>query len=148
MGHVRRILAILTVLCADAQLAEAGEGTVQPRVSYALHCSGCHGMAGQGAPAAGIPTFVDSVGRIAASDTGRTYMMHVPGVLSAGLSDAGIAEVANYVLDAWGAGAPPFTADEVTRRRAVPVADVVAYRRALAAELGRKGVTIADYPWP
>lgn len=141
-----RILAGLAILLWGTALAEAG--ALSPRVAYALHCSGCHVMDGEGAPEAGIPTFVDSVGQIARSDMGRTYMMHVPGVVSAGLSDAEIAEVMNYVLDAWGEGAPPFTADEVTRRRAMPVADVVAYRRALAAELGKAGVTIADYPWP
>ena len=143
---MRGILPSLAMLLAGTAIAEAG--AMSPRVSYALRCSGCHAMTGEGAPAAGIPTFLDSVGHIARSEMGRTYMMHVPGVVSAGLGDAGIAEVMNYVLDAWGDGAPPFTAEEVTRRRAVAVGDIVAYRRALAAALGEAGVPIADYPWP
>jgi len=36
----------------------------------------------------------------------------------------------------------------VTERRAVPVGDVVAYRRQVVAELEREGLAIADYPWP
>ena len=54
----------------------------------------------------------------------------------------------NYILDAWGDEAPHFSADEVTSRRAVAVGDVVARRRAVAAELAGQGIAIADYPWP
>ncbi|TPE53273.1 c-type cytochrome [Amaricoccus solimangrovi] len=145
---MRRALLTLAVLLSGPSLAEAGAGGVTPRTSYALHCSGCHTMTGTGEPAAGIPTFIGSVGTIARSDTGRTYMMHVPGVISAGLSDEGIAEVMNYVLEAWGNGAPLFTAAEVTERRAVPVPDVVDYRRGVVAALARDGGKVADYPWP
>lgn len=143
---MRRALLLLAVMLPGPALA--GAAGITPHTSYALHCSGCHTMSGEGAPKAGIPTFIGSVGNIARSDDGRTYMMHVPGVISAGLSDENIAEVMNYILDAWGDEAPPFSAEEVARRRAVPVTDVVAYRRAVAAELGRDGVAIADYPWP
>ncbi|TPE51892.1 c-type cytochrome [Amaricoccus solimangrovi] len=129
-------------------MALSGAGPISPHASYALHCSGCHTMSGGGAPEAGIPDFRNSVGNIAGSEAGRTYMMHVPGVVSAGLTDAEIAEVMNYVLDAWGAGASPFTAAEVTRRRAVAVGDVVAERRRVAAELSGAGIPTAQYPWP
>ncbi|AGT10759.1 hypothetical protein JCM7686_pAMI4p068 (plasmid) [Paracoccus aminophilus JCM 7686] len=54
----------------------------------------------------------------------------------------------NYVLDLWGAGASPFSAEEVARRRAAPVPDVVALRRDLAPVLERAGLSIAPYPWP
>ena len=145
---MRRALLCLGILLSGPAMAAAGAGGVTPHTSYALHCSGCHTMSGDGAPAAGIPTFIDSVGTIARADIGRTYMMHVPGVISAGLSDEGIAEVMNYILDTWGDGARHFTAAEVTERRAVPVGDVVAYRRQVATELGRDGLAIADYPWP
>lgn len=145
---MRRALLCLGILLSGPAMAEAGAGGVTPHTSYALHCSGCHTMSGEGSPDAGIPTFIGSVGTIAGSDIGRTYMMHVPGVISAGLSDEGIAEVMNYILDVWGDGAPHFTAAEVTTRRAVPVRDVVAYRRQVVAELGREGLAIADYPWP
>lgn len=141
-----RAIACLALLLSGTAPALAGAGS--PQTSYLLHCSGCHGMTGQGTPAAGIPTFPGSVGHIAGVDIGRTYMMHVPGIVSASLDDAEIADVVNYVLDAWGDGAPHFTPDEVTRRRALPVPDVVAFRRDVAAELARRGVPIAEYPWP
>lgn len=105
-------------------------------------------MSGEGSLLGGIPTFIDSVGSIAATEAGRTYMVHVPGLISADLSPAETADVVNYLLDAWGEGAPPFTAEEVARLRAIPVADIVAYRRQVAADLGERGLPIADYPWP
>jgi len=145
----RRALLPLLCLALSGTAAPARAQELSPRASYILHCSGCHGMTGGGATAAGIPDFSGSVGHIATLDLGRTYIMHVPGVVSASLSDAEIAEVMNYVLDAWGDGrGAPFTPEEVTRRRAAPVEDVVAFRRSVAEEMGRRGLPIAEYPWP
>ena len=139
-------LAILAALAASP----AGAQQYTPRVNYILHCAGCHGMTGEGSQVGGIPAFPHSVAYIASIDAGRTYMMHVPGVISAGLSDAQIAEVTNYILAEWSDGAAftPFDAAEVTRRRAVPVSNVVEYRRVVADELAARGIELADYPWP
>ena len=138
------LAAMLLTLAAPVAAADG-----KAHRDYILRCAGCHGMDGVGTVEGGIPTFPGSVGVIAADDLGRTYMMHVPGVVSASLDDAAIAEVMNYVLGEWAPGeAEPFTAAEVTRRRAVPVADVVALRRDVAAKLMAKGHRIADYPWP
>lgn len=125
---------------------------MSPPALYRLRCSGCHGLEGMGAPSAGIPPFPGSIGAIAADDGGRAYIMHVPGVVGSGLNNAQLAAVMNYVLDQWsGDKARPvarFTPDEVTRLRAVPVGDVVSYRRDLSQRLAKGGVAIADYPWP
>lgn len=139
-------LAMLVALVASA----AGAQQYTPRVNYVLHCAGCHGMTGEGSRVGGIPAFPHSVAHIASIDAGRTYMMHVPGVISAGLSDAQIAEVTNYILAEWSDGAAftPFDAAEVTRRRAVPVSNVVEYRRVVAEELAAQGIELAEYPWP
>lgn len=142
---------ILTLACLAATIAPpvfAGQGERSPHVNYVLRCAGCHGMTGEGTQEGGVPAFPDSVGHIAATEMGRTYMMHVPGVVSASLSDREIAEVMNYVLDTWSEGATHFTEAEVSRRRAEEVADVVAYRRRVVAELQAQGVQVADYPWP
>ena len=139
-------LVMLVALVASA----AGAQQYTPRVNYVLHCAGCHGMTGEGSQVGGIPAFPHSVAYIASIDAGRTYMMHVPGVVSAGLSDAQIAEVTNYILAEWSDGAAftPFDAAEVTRRRAVPVSNVVEYRREVAGELAAQGIELAEYPWP
>jgi len=140
----------LAVLALAVTASAAGAQDYAPRVNYVLHCAGCHGMTGEGSRAGGIPAFPDSVAHIAAVDAGRTYMMHVPGVVSAGLSNAEIAEVMNYILAEWSGGVDfdPFDEAEVTRRRAEPVTDVVGYRRGVVDELAAQGITVAYYPWP
>ncbi|MCW5718485.1 MAG: hypothetical protein KIS68_11720 [Bauldia sp.] len=124
-----------------------------PHTNFILRCSGCHGVTGVGAPLAGIPTFPDVVGVFAGDDDGRTYLFHVPGIVSASLSNREIAGVMNYVMEAWaGRSLPadfvPFTEEEVTMRRAIPVEDVVAFRRAIVERLAAQGLVAADYPWP
>jgi hypothetical protein len=54
----------------------------------------------------------------------------------------------NYILDQWSDGSGHFTEAEVTRRRAVPVGDVVIYRRKVVEDLRNLGIEIAEYPWP
>ncbi|WP_413205116.1 c-type cytochrome [Rhodospirillum sp. A1_3_36] len=121
-----------------------------PRANYLLRCSGCHGQDGTGLVKAGIPPFPNFVAPLIADDEGRTYVMHVPGVVASGLTDSEIASVMNYVSDTWGTGdkAAHFTVEEVTERRARPVPDIVTYRRAIVKRLGKEGIELAEYPWP
>lgn len=141
-----RLPILLALLLGAALPAAAGPSG---RTNYVLRCAGCHGMEGLGTEIGGVPAFPGSVGVLAADDEARTYMMHVPGVIGASLGDAEIAEVTNYIVGRWGAGAAPaFTAEEVTRRRAVPVPDVVALRSEIATRLAAEGKTLAPYPWP
>lgn len=84
---------------------------------------------------------------------GRTYLMHVPGVIGASLSDAEIAAVLNYIMEKWaGTSLPgdfkPFDGEEVARLRAEPIGDVVSFRRQLVQGMTAKGIATADYPWP
>jgi hypothetical protein len=106
-------------------------------------------MQGMGTVSGGIPPFPNSVGHIASIDMGRTYILHVPGVISTNMTDAEVAAVLNFILEYWGDGhGAPFTATEVTERRAVPVEDVVVFRRSVVDELNDIGIEIAEYPWP
>lgn len=142
---MRKKALLLLLLCLPSvALAER-----KPRENYILRCTGCHGMEGKGSEIGGIPTFHNSVSTLANDDEGRTYMMHVPGVIGASLSDAEIATVMNWIQDAWGnAPAPAFTEEEVTRRRAIAVTDVVRFRREINDRLQAEGKSIAPYPWP
>ncbi len=141
---------LISILLAGASvapaLAENAAGSA--RANYVLHCSGCHGMQGLGTEEGGIPAFPDSVGHIVGTDIGRTYVMHVPGVVANSMNDAQIAGVMNFILDQWSDGGSHFTAEEVTRRRAEPIGDVVAYRRKVVDDLRKSGIEIATYPWP
>lgn len=136
------------LLAAMAAPGHAGNTATSARANYMLHCSGCHGMQGLGTVEGGIPAFPDSVGHIVGTEIGRTYVMHVPGVVANNMSDAQIAEVMNYIMDEWSEGGTHFTEAEVTRRRAEPIGDVVAYRRKVVADLRKSGIEIATYPWP
>ncbi|WP_029009467.1 c-type cytochrome [Azospirillum halopraeferens] len=146
------LAAALTAGTAPATTAAAA-AELKPRTNYILRCTGCHGMDGAGLPAGGIPDFRDSVGAFTGDDEGRTYLLHVPGVIGAGLTDREIAAVLNFIMDTWaGRSLPddfrPFTGGEVTERRARPVEDVVVLRRSIVARLRERGVETADYPWP
>lgn len=145
---MRALLALVTALIVPALPVLAAEDGGKPRADYLLYCAGCHGMQGLGTVEGGIPAFPDSVAHIAGIDIGRTYIMHVPGVISTELDAADTANVLNYILDQWGDGKDHFTAKEVVTRKAIPIGDVVVYRRKVVEELARSGITLAEYPWP
>ena len=122
-------------------------------MNYVLRCSGCHGMDGSGHAAAGVPDFRDSVGAFAMDEEGRTYLLHVPGIVNASLSDREISAVINFVMDNWGGtslqpGFARFNPQEVAVRRAQPVTDVVRFRRQIVDRLQARGIRTARYPWP
>lgn len=147
---MRRTLAAL-ILCLAA--GQAGAEGYNARTNYMLRCTGCHGMDGAGSEQAGIPDFRGYVGSFARSEPGRTYLMHVPGVVNSSLSDGEIAAVMNYVMESYAgaskaADAAPFTPEEVAVLRAAPVADVVALRREVVAACTQEGWPVAGYPWP
>jgi mono/diheme cytochrome c family protein len=137
-------------------LLQAPEGRAADnlaRFHFLLRCSGCHGIDGAGSRIGGIPEFRDYVGAFAGDDTGRTYVLHVPGILNASLRDADIAGVMNYVMREWGGRSlrgdfVPFTAAEVAQRRAIPVSDIVEMRREIVRRLASMGIATAEYPWP
>ncbi|WP_132546212.1 c-type cytochrome [Rhodovulum euryhalinum] len=133
--------------------AHAGPEAWGPETNYVLRCIGCHGADGAGSADVGIPDFRGYVGSFSASEAGRRYLMHVPGVTNASLTDTQIAEVMNHVMERFaGASLPadyrPFTPAEVTALRAERVGDVVALRRTVAADLTAAGLPVAGYPWP
>ncbi len=153
MIHARAPGLLTPLVCAVLCVTGAWGGERTAQVNYVLRCSGCHGTDGSGDSAAGIPDLRNSVGAFADDDDGRTYVLHVPGVANASLSDREIAAVINYVMQSWGGTSlsvrfVAFTPDEVAARRARPVDDVVRFRREIVGRLHARGISTADYPWP
>lgn len=145
----RFALALGLLAFAPGLISPLAAAERTPQANFVLRCAGCHGMEGHGSEIGGVPSFYHSISTIANDPEGRRYLMHVPGVISASLSDAEIAEVMNWVLGKWGdRPAAPFTVAEVTRLRAEPVPDVVRARQTLAARFEKAGTPIAAYPWP
>jgi cytochrome c553 len=146
--EMRSCVALLLLALSQAHAAERS-----PSVNYVLRCSGCHGTDGSGHESVGVPDFRDAVGAFAMDEEGRTYLLHVPGIVNSSLSDAEVAAVLNYVMDQWagkslGAGFVRFTPQESAERRTRPVIDVVLFRRQVVARLCGQGIYTAAYPWP
>lgn len=130
----------MIVLCGAPALAETSAHGL-----YTLHCSGCHGRDGAGSKTGRVPPFAGVIGPIAEEAEGRRYLVLVPGVANAGLSDADTARVLNYVVEQWGEGAPrrAYTPPEIAAIRKSRVADIVALRGEIVGALARRGVRVA-----
>jgi mono/diheme cytochrome c family protein len=131
---VRRTLGAL-VLALGATSAAAYE----PRVNYQLQCMGCHTADGAGQPGR-VPSVRDSLGRLALTPEGRSYLIRVPGVAQSPLSDADTAAVLNWMIKTLSDSPPErfdaITAEEVARWRHQPLADVTAARARLLSGSG------------
>lgn len=93
-----------------------------PQSDYVEHCSGCHGMQGNSAPAE-IPVLRDRVGYFMCTQEGREYLIRLPNVAYSAISDnQELANMMNFVVFGLGgnsapAGTRPFSAAEVARLR-------------------------------
>jgi mono/diheme cytochrome c family protein len=93
-----RIAAVLAVLAlAGMAIHGRADEDARARVSYLLHCGGCHLPDGRGAPPE-VPALRGEIARIAALPEGRRYLVRVPGASQAPLSDAELAAVINWIL--------------------------------------------------
>ena len=106
---------------------------------YVMHCRGCHGPEGQGAPG-GAPDLRGTVGRFLQVPGGREYLMRVPGTSQSELDDGRTAALLNWMVREFGpadvaANFAPFTGAEVTAHRRPALMDVGTTRAALLAAL-------------
>ena len=115
---------------------------------YVEHCSGCHGMQGNSAPAQ-IPVLRDRVGYFMCTREGREYLIRLPNVAYSAISDnQELADMMNFVVfGLGGASAPkgtkPFTAAEVARLRTRALATqslIAARNEVVAGMVGRCSV--------
>jgi len=121
-------LAALAALAADAR----GYG---PETNYAIHCQGCHLADGSATPGK-VPALAGSLARFLREPGGREFLVRVPGVANAPLSDAELAALLGWTLRRFDGGAlppdfAPYTAEEVGRLRQTPLVDVNAVRAQL-----------------
>lgn len=130
-----------------ASAAAAQPAVSSPRSLYVLHCAGCHGMDASGVPGQGVPTMRGNLGQFMRLPEGRAFLLQVPGVNNAGLTDAQIALVTNWMVQTFSAdtappGWPAYTAAEVAAARASRPGDVTRARADLLARLAREGIEI------
>lgn len=114
------------------------------RSLFVMHCAGCHGMDGSGHPAQGVPDMRGALGHFLRLDAGRAFLVQVPGVNNAGLDDAQVAALANWMLPRFSAatvppGWAPYTAAEVAALRRERPVDVAGARAAIVERLRAEG---------
>jgi mono/diheme cytochrome c family protein len=136
----RTSIAALLLVFAPAGARADQAAFERGRVDYVLHCSGCHALDGGGVEEKGIPRVKDQIGYYLRLPEGRPFLMQVPGLLSAGLSDERAAGVTNWMIEYFaGPSMPgsfvPYTAEEAKRYRLGKPADISALRKQLAQRL-------------
>ena len=128
-------------MCAGlAVLMPTAHADRSPHVNYMLECQGCHLADGTGAEPE-VPSLVGRIGRYLSVDGGREYLIQVPGVSQAALSDRELARVLNWILQTFSADTvpanfEPYTAEEVGRFRPNAPVDIIGARDDLLSALG------------
>ena len=113
--------AVATAQPSLPELAGLPELTT-PQSDYVEHCSGCHGMQGNSAPAE-IPVLRDRIGYFMCIQEGREYLIRLPNVAYSAITDnQELADMMNFVVFGLGGNSAPkntkpFTAAEVARLR-------------------------------
>lgn len=140
MRRARPLVPVaLGAVLALAPVAAGAQAPVRsPRVNYMVNCQGCHlpdgrGMAGK------VPAMRGYLANFLRVEGGRDFLVRVPGVANAALSDAELAALLNWLIPAMGprlpAGFTPYTEEEVHRLRAQRLQDVQPLRAALVARI-------------
>ncbi|MCL2913265.1 cytochrome c [Shewanella corallii] len=106
---------------------------------YQLFCQGCHLPDGRGAKE--VPDLTESLNKLIASKEGKQFIIQVPGVASAPLNDAELAELLNWMLVAFASqntnSDALFTADEIHSVRAIPLIDLSEKRQKLLVNINK-----------
>ena len=108
--------------------------------NYIVHCQGCHGADGKGLPSV-VPGFSAELAQILLTPGGREYLIRVPGVAMAPISDADLAGVLNWVVKRYlepdlSTRINEFNAQEVGASRNPPLDQPERIRRRLIAQGG------------
>ena len=133
---------------AQTPLVEAGYSTP---TNYQLQCAGCHLGSGEGSRHNDTPRMAGFVGNFLRVEGGREFLVRVPGVAQAALSDGQIADLLNWLLAPGGmagastpAGFVPYSAEEVGRLRHQAMLNLPGTRAALIARMRAQGIAIGD----
>jgi len=141
-----KVLAAALLLAPTVAYAEPPlPNLTTPQSDYVEHCSGCHGMQGNSAPAE-ITVLRDRVGYFMCTKEGREYLIRLPNVAYSAISDnQQLADMMNFVVfGLGGSSAPrdarPFTAAEVARlrTRALATQSLIAVRAEVVGKMATR----------
>ena len=124
-------------LCTIASAGEEPPGVADPRLAWqhwTLNCQGCHRTDGSGSLET-APALSGMVARFTQVPGGREYLVRVPGVATAPLSDTDLAQLLNWTLWRFDAGHlrgdfKAYSAQEIRVLRARPLRTEAARERA------------------
>ena len=135
-------LALVLLIQLPSEASEGG------RLPYLMGCVGCHGENGV-TISQKVPDLKDQIGFFLHLPEGRAYLVRLPNVAFAPISDTELADMMNYmVFTLGGSSAPkdakPYTPAEVGKLRKQPLTEVplFQYRTEIVERL------IADYQAP
>jgi hypothetical protein len=113
----RLVGALVSVLAWALTTASALADDSQPRFDYLLNCAGCHRTDATGS--FDVPALTE-IAPFLSTPVGRAYLVRVPGVAQAPLSDERVAALLNWALVEFsGAGEfAPYREAALTRRSA------------------------------
>ncbi|MCZ6666546.1 MAG: hypothetical protein O7B81_14680 [Gammaproteobacteria bacterium] len=114
--------ALLFGTCVALNAGSAAAEVNSPRVDFMLECQGCHRPGGIGMPEIGVPRLKGHVSKFLHSAEGRAFLLRVPGVAQAALSDGRLTAVMNWMVrefdpDNLPADFEDYQVDEVARWR-------------------------------
>jgi cytochrome c551/c552 len=126
---VKLVTVALGIATACVSLADNEKAALD----YRLNCEGCHRPNGEGVEPE-MPALQDNLLPFLSAPGGREYLIRVPGVRQAALSDADVASLMNWILSEFPANPgnveiSKFTAEEVSDFRAEPYLNVARTRR-------------------
>jgi hypothetical protein len=133
-----RTALAMGILCVSSpEIARA----FTPEVNFQLQCMGCHRGDGSG-QAGRVPSFRRTLVPLSYLPQGREFLIRVPGVAQAPLSDADIALLLNWMVRHMsdvriGLRFKDYSAEEVHRQRARPLTGVSAARISVLRSLDK-----------
>ena len=133
-GGRRGAFLVAALLTVGPPLAVAAD----PHIEYMLDCMGCHQANGAGVPGK-VPDMRRALRPLSGTAAGRRYLIEVPGVAQAPLSNVELAGLLNWMIHHLGDVSGPkhstaFTAAEVAAYRKTPLVEVAATRQRLLAQ--------------
>ena len=139
--HPLTLILLALSYCAHAEVPAETAGRIDSRQAhfdYQLFCLGCHGPTGDGAR--GVPKIKGVIGTFLGSQSGREYLIKVPGAANAPLNDERLAQLMNWTIDQFAGDSKPtewqaYNAAEIAEYRAEPLFEVEQYRKELLSQL-------------
>lgn len=136
-------LTCLSVLCVLLE-GVVSTASADSRTDYILDCMGCHGAVGAGVPEK-VPDMRSSLVRLSVTPAGRRYLVEVPGVAQAPLSNVALARLLNWMIRNLSDPPSPnklktFTPAEVAVYRSTPLVEVAGIRQRLLATTAQRRI--------